>query len=409
MAVQLQLSVSNYKQGLYIIVEGKKAGAFYIVQQGKVRITKEAEGEGGQDETLVAGDFFGVISAMSGHSHIETAQAITDVTLITVQQQQYSGVIQKSPQIALKIITQFSKRLRELNQTLVRHSTTQSALKDTAEESFSQLFNVAEYYYGQRQFEQSCYAYKAYLKYDFSGEYAAAAKERLAEMETGAAESESEKMIRTYRKNTMLFAEGEPGEELFIIQSGSIKISKIIANNEVLLATLKAGDILGEMALLEGKPRTASATAYEDCTVMAVNKANFNQMSVSHPQIIIKVTTLLAERIWFIYKQLANTMLIEPIARMYDTLYIHLEKNRIEINDLTPHAFDFGLKELTKMVGLDEAEAAPAVEKLLEDNNILIINDKIHVASTAETAKQTDFYRRMDKREKNREENRKQG
>ncbi len=407
MSGQLQLSFNNYKQGLYIIVEGKKADAFYIVQQGKVRITKEAEGEGGQDETLAAGDFFGVISAMSGHSHIETAQALTDVTLITVQQQQYSGLIQKSPQIALKIITQFSKRLRELNQTLVRHST-QRANKDTEEESFSQLFNVAEYYYGHRQFDQSFYAYKAYLKYDPSGEYAAAAKERLAEHKSGAAEPALEKMVRTYRKNTMLFAEGEPGEELFIIQSGSIKISKIIANNEVLLATLKAGDILGEMALLEGKPRTASAAAYEDCTVMAVNKENFNQMSVSHPQIIIKVTTLLAERIWFIYKQLANTMLDEPIARMYDTLYIHLEKNRIEIDDMIPYTFDFGHRELAKMVGLDEEEAVHALGKLLEDKNIKIVNDRIHVTSTNETAKQTDFYRRMDKREKNREESRKQ-
>ncbi len=125
MSEQPVWTVTNYKQGLYIIVEGKKADAFYIVQQGKVRITREAEGEEGQEEILGLGDFFGVVSSMSGHSHIETAQALTDVTLITVNQQQYAGLIQKSPQIAVKIITQFSKRLRELNKTLVQNTVVQ--------------------------------------------------------------------------------------------------------------------------------------------------------------------------------------------------------------------------------------------------------------------------------------------
>ncbi len=39
-------TITNFKQGLYIIVEGKKADAFYIIQQGKVRITREAQGAG---------------------------------------------------------------------------------------------------------------------------------------------------------------------------------------------------------------------------------------------------------------------------------------------------------------------------------------------------------------------------
>jgi CRP-like cAMP-binding protein len=406
MSEQLQLSFNSYKKDFYIVVEGKKADAFYIIQQGTVRITKDVVVEGEQNDTLGPGDFFGVISAMSGHSHIETAQALSDVVLITVSSQQYSGLIQKSPQVAVKIITQFSKRLRFLNKNLV-----QNTVKNTTENGFSQLFNVAEYYYGQKQFDQAAYVYKTYLKCDPSGENAATAKEHLAELQKAGAgiegETAPEKAIRTYRKDAMLFAEGEPGDELFIIQSGSIKITKIIANSEVLLATLKAGDILGEMALLEDQPRGASAIAYENCTVMVVGRANFKQMIVSHPQIIIKVTTVLAERIWFIYKQLANTMLDDPIAKMYDTLYIQLEKNKVEIDDMIPHTFDFGQAELAKMVGLSSKDAAPILEKLMENKSIRILEGKLFTTSTSEIAKQTDFYRRMDKRKKNLEENRK--
>jgi CRP-like cAMP-binding protein len=323
-----------------------------------------------------------------------------------VQQQQFSGLIQKSPQVAVKIITQFSKRLRYLNQTLV-----QNTVKSTTEENFSQLFNAAEYYFAQDQFDKAYYVFNAYLKNDPSGEKIAAAKERLAEIAKTASvqrsESLAEKTIRSYKKNTMIFVDGEPGDELFIIQSGSINISKIIGGNEVILATLKAGDILGEMALLEDKPRGASAVAYEDCTVMAVGRANFKQMIVTHPQIIVKVTTVLAERIWFIYKQLANTMLDEPLARIFDTLYIQLEKDKVEIDSLTPHVFAFGQSELAKMVGLSQEDAVPILAKLFENKFIKILDGKISTTSTSEIAKQTDFYRRMDKRNKNQEENRK--
>ncbi len=129
----------------------------------------------------------------------------------------------------------------------------------------------------------------------------------------------------------MIFSENEPGTELYIIQRGVVKITKIVEDNEVLLAMLKTGDIFGEMALLENKPRSASAIANEDCSLMAVNKANFERMVQSQPQLITRLTTLLAERLWFIYKQLANTLIQDPLGRLYDALLLQLEKNRIPI------------------------------------------------------------------------------
>ncbi|HRY72194.1 MAG TPA: cyclic nucleotide-binding domain-containing protein, partial [Spirochaetia bacterium] len=86
----LQLSFVNFKKDSYIIVEGKQnADRFFIIRSGHVRITKEVEvveEEGGN--VLNPGDFFGVISTMSNHSHIETAQAVTDCILISVAREQ---------------------------------------------------------------------------------------------------------------------------------------------------------------------------------------------------------------------------------------------------------------------------------------------------------------------------------
>ena len=406
MAGHLQLSFVNFKKDSYIVVEGKQnSDRFFIIHQGKVGISKEVEvvEEG---NVLGPGDFFGVVSTMSSHSHIETARALTDVILISVQKEQYGELIQNNTPVAMKIILQFSKRLRYLDEALSRLT-----LKSTAEGDASHLFQVAEYYIRKSQYTQAYYAYSKYIKYCPQGENAPATRERMAKiaiyvngikMEFG-----PEEFNRTYPKNSMLFAEGEPGNELFIIQKGSVKITKIVDNNEVLLAVLKAGDIFGEMALLEAKPRAASAVAYEDCQVLAVNKANFERMIVTQPQIVARLTTLLAERIWSIYRQLANTLLSDPLGRMYDSLLLQLEKNRVSPDSPYPHTFDFGPKELANMVGLPQVEANIVLKKMLENKKIQIDKDKINVISVGEIFKQVEYYKKMQKIEKARIEARK--
>jgi CRP-like cAMP-binding protein len=212
--------------------------------------------------------------------------------------------------------------------------------------------------------------------------------------------------MRTYQKDSMFFVEGEPGDELFVIQSGSVKITKIVSDNEVLLAVLKVGDIFGEMALLEGKPRAATVIAYEECKVMALSRGNFGQMIQTQSQLISRVTSLLADRIWLIYKQLANTYIANPLGRMYDALLIQLEKERVSFEGRTPYTFSFGQKELANMVGLSESESGPVLSELLSNTKVRIVADKIQAVSVPEITKQADYYRRMDKIEKSRSESR---
>jgi CRP-like cAMP-binding protein len=399
----LQLSFVNYKKDAYIVVEGKpNADRFFIIREGKVRLSKDisvVEEEGGS--ILGPGDFFGVVSTMSSHSHIETAQAVTDVTLISVMKDQYGQLIQNNTPIAMKILLQFSKRMRFLDEALTRLT-----LKNNAEEDVSHLYNVAEYYTRQSQYNQAYYAYNRYVKYCPQGENVPKARQIIAKIVSIAPFVKSIKLDfkgdefnRTYPKDCMIFSESEPGEELFIIQKGSVKIAKIVDNNEVLLAVLKNGDIFGEMSLLESKLRAASAVAYEECNLMAVNRANFERMVSSQPQIVSRLTTLQAERIWFIYKQLANTLINDPLTRMYDALLMQLEKARIPIAN-SPYTFDFGPKELVNLVGMSQHEGTLTIRKLTENKKIQIINDKIHSTDVTDIVKQTEYYRKMEKIDK---------
>ncbi|MFP4617313.1 MAG: cyclic nucleotide-binding domain-containing protein [Spirochaetaceae bacterium] len=393
----LQLSLVKFKKGAYIIVEGKQqADSFYIIRSGQVQISKEVEiVEEEEGNTLKPGDFFGVVSTMSTHSHIETARALTDVTLIAVRKEQYGILIKMNAPVALKIIQQFSRKMRYLDEALTRIT-----LKSDADSDISHLFKVAEYYARQNKFNQAYYAYHQYIKFCPEGDNITLAKERMAKIRPYAKvvylNGSDEEFTRTYPKDTMIFSEAQPGKELYIIQKGSVKITKIMNDNEVLLALLKQGDIFGEMALLEDKPRSASAVAHEDAVLLAVNKANFKRMVSSEPQIITRLTQLLSERIWFIYKQLANTQISDPLGKLYDALLIQLEKQRIPIT-MSSYTFDFGTQELINMVGLPKAEGTMAVRKLMENSRFRVVENKIHVTQMDEIDKQAKYYRKMER------------
>jgi CRP-like cAMP-binding protein len=401
-----RLSSLNYKKDLYVIIEGSKndTDRFFIIQKGNVRISKEVEvvkEEGGN--ILGPGDFFGVVSSMSSHSHIETAQTISDAILISVKKSQFEGLIKFNTTLAMKIIRQFSQRMRYLD-----HALTGLTLKSSVkEEDPDCLFKIGQYYDRQGQYAQAWYVYDRYRVHCPQGAYLEEARQRLnrsASYRTSA-QYETGNTGRIYRKNAIFFAEGESGNELYILQSGSVKITKIVDNKEVILAVLKAGDMFGEMALLESKPRSASVQALEDCTALIIKQANFEGITATEPQIIDRLTQILAERIWLIYKQLANTLVSDPAGRMYGVLLMHLEKNHIPLDAPSAYTFDFGPEELAQMIGVSHRNNSPDWQRLLsmiqEDKVIQISGNKISVKDIRGVVRQNEYHRKMQQRQQN--------
>jgi CRP-like cAMP-binding protein len=406
----LQLAFVNFRKGTYILVEGKaESDRFFIIQGGKVQIAKETEvvaEEGGN--ILGPGDFIGVVSSMSGHSQIETAIAMTDVTLISVRRDQFSELIEKNTPVAMKIIFSFTKKMRYLDEALTRIT-----LKKNVESDITHLFSIGEYYAKLSKYPLALYAYYHYMKNAPNGQYASVARERfmaLKAMGIGANsdlfEPKTGEMLRVYPVESMVFCECQPGAELYIIQKGQVKITKIVDNNEVLLAVLKTGDMFGEMALLENKPRSASAIALEGSQLLAVNRQNFNQMVSTQPQLIARLTTTLADRIWLMYKQLANTLISDPIGRLYDMLVIQIEKAKIPLQTPRAYTFDFGPTELANMCALPKESSNRIMSDFLHEPGIKLVEDRFAVSDIVELEKQSAYRKKMLDLERNRNENR---
>lgn len=81
--------------------------------------------------------------------------------------------------------------------------------------------------------------------------------------------------IKKYKSGEYIFKEGDEGREMYIIRSGEIKIFREREGRIVVLTTLRAPEFFGEMALLENKPRSASAQAIEDSELEVIDLNTF--------------------------------------------------------------------------------------------------------------------------------------
>ena len=176
----------------------------------------------------------------------------------------------------MKIIRTFAHKTRMVNEVLTRLT-----LKNTLNSSPEQLYTIAAYYEKTGKTNVAVYGYYQYLKECPAGANVEEAKKRFVALKPKSQAVYFETpadATRNYPKDTMIFSECQTGQDMFIIQSGQVKISKMVDGNEVILAVLQKGDFFGEMALLENKPRSASAIVHEDCTLMTINRQNFDRM-----------------------------------------------------------------------------------------------------------------------------------
>src|SRR4029079_2277213 len=82
--------------------------------------------------------------------------------------------------------------------------------------------------------------------------------------------------VAQFTPGELIFAEGDSGSDMFILQTGRVEIVKLIGGAERRLAVLETGDFFGEMAMLEELPRNASARALDHVSALTVSPVTFD-------------------------------------------------------------------------------------------------------------------------------------
>jgi len=126
---------------------------------------------------------------------------------------------------------------------------------------------------------------------------------------------------RNVRAGRVLFNKGDPGNALFAIRAGTIKITAPSSDGrEAVFNILTEGEVFGEIALLDGQPRTADAVAISDCDLVVIERRDFLALVETDPKIALKLIELLCARLRWSSEHFEEVVLLKLPARLARTL-----------------------------------------------------------------------------------------
>jgi CRP-like cAMP-binding protein len=119
-----------------------------------------------------------------------------------------------------------------------------------------------------------------------------------------------------FERNDLVFSEGDIAEELYVVRSGRIAIAiQATDGRQSVVALMEAEDVFGEMSFFDGQGRSADARALERCELVAVPFAALRAVLEERPELLWKVTALLARRLRSTDAALADSMFLDVTGR----------------------------------------------------------------------------------------------
>jgi CRP-like cAMP-binding protein len=193
---------------------------------------------------------------------------------------------------------------------------------------------------------------------------------------------------RLFARGDVIFREGEPGREMYVIQEGRVRILKTVRKQEKSLAILKPGDFFGEMAILNDHVRTATAAAIDDCKILAFDQTTFEAMITSHVGITVRLIKRLASRLRDADDQIENLMLKDNQSKIVNTL-LKLAKVARAAEGAAGEGVVLRITplELSSKVGLDVDTVKRGMYQLRESAFIDIQEERVYIHNTEELEK----------------------
>ncbi len=111
---------------------------------------------------------------------------------------------------------------------------------------------------------------------------------------------------RVYKDGELICAEGEKGDVMYVIQTGKVAITKQSPSGEIALATLRRGEIFGEMALFDKMPRSATARAQGDARVLGIDRKKLFRTISHDPTMVFRMLETMSRRIRSLDARLAD-------------------------------------------------------------------------------------------------------
>jgi CRP/FNR family cyclic AMP-dependent transcriptional regulator len=185
-----------------------------------------------------------------------------------------------------------------------------------------------------------------------------------------------------FQKGETILQRDEPGDCLYVIHEGKVRIELPSHDGPpVVLRVLERGEFFGELALLDGKPRSASAVAMETTRTLELRRDDFQEFLRISPQAAIYILAQLAERLRQTSETLCETVFYDTAARMARRLLALAEaEGKPGLRGVTL-AREISHDELAELVGSTAERVRQELDSLEQDQIIATQGNRITVLS----------------------------
>ncbi|MGX4770440.1 Crp/Fnr family transcriptional regulator [Bradyrhizobium guangdongense] len=154
----------------------------------------------------------------------------------------------------------------------------------------------------------------------------------------------------TVKRGATIAAKGDPGNTLFAVISGTVKISSSSPDGRnAILNLIGPGEIFGEIAVLDGAPRSADATANTNCELYIIDRRDFLPFVKSQPALAMKFIELLCARLRWTSQQVEQVILQNLPGRLASALLGLTEERKLDSGSGT---LSITQQEISEMVGM---------------------------------------------------------
>ena len=204
---------------------------------------------------------------------------------------------------------------------------------------------------------------------------------------------------RTYKQGEIIFSEHEPGSTFYVIQSGRVKLYKVIGEIERVLDVLSPPNSFGEMAILDDSPRSATAIAVDDeVKLLEFNSQNFEILLLGNPQIALRILRTFARKIHDSRRRSLILALQEPQARIAD-VFLMLDETSLTIDKTSERReFKINMEDVAHWAGMSIYDTKNILNNFIAQRRIEINDDYIAVKNINDFSRFVSSRRRREGR-----------
>jgi CRP/FNR family cyclic AMP-dependent transcriptional regulator len=193
---------------------------------------------------------------------------------------------------------------------------------------------------------------------------------------------------RVFRQGEVIFHRDDPGQVLYIVKEGKVKIALTSPDGqEVSLTVFGAGECFGELSILDGEPRSADAVALERVELYALQRQDFVNVVMNHPKIAVQVMKVISQRLRQADNQIEDLLFLDVYGRVAKKLLELSETHGVPTAQGVRIELRLTQQELASMVGASRESVNKVMGYFTDKRYIMTDKHKITLMKLADLRK----------------------